>query len=155
MSTVTKADPYLDHYAYELATDPKAKIVFKQYEKKLVDRTDHIIQMAQGERDEVKSAKDWEIIGELVKFFADEFSDEWDEFVKSLPDIRSSRNEGGYSSTREIKYLGALPQRLIKMIKVIFPFQQFDKKFMYKLIRKFPVFQVGGVGNLSKGRSII
>ncbi|MCK9371329.1 hypothetical protein M0R04_15555 [Candidatus Dojkabacteria bacterium] len=155
MGAIQQPDPFIDQYIYEKATDPSAKIVWKQYQKKLVDRTDHIIQMAHGNRDVVKSSDDWAIVEELVNFWADEFPQEYQDFKSQIPDIRASRNAGGYSSTREIKYLGALPQRFIKMIQIIFPYQQFNKEFMYKLIRKFPGFKIGGVNNLSKGRVII
>jgi hypothetical protein len=148
-------DPYLDHYIYEKTADPTANIVWKQFQKHLVDRTNRIVELARGNRDVIKSSSDWTVLEELVKFWGEEFPQEYQEFKASIPDIRSSRNAGGYSKTKEIKYLGALPPRLIKMIRVIFPFQQFDKAFMYKLIRKFPLFKVGGVNNLSKGSVII
>ena len=148
-------DPYIDHYIYEKTTDPTANIVWKQYQKRLVDRTNKIIELAHGERDVVKSQSDWTVLEELARFWADEFPQEYQEFKASIPDIRGSRNDGGYSKSREMKYLGALPPRFIKMIRVIFPFQQFDKSFMYKLIKKFPMFKIGGVDNMSKGRSII
>lgn len=152
---IETVDPYISHYIYEKATDPTANIVWKQYEKRLVDKTNRIIELAHGERDTVKSQSDWDVLGELIKFWTEEFPNEYQEFKASIPDIRGSRNDGGYSKSREIKYLGAMPPRLMKMIKVIFPFQQFDKSFMYKMIKKFPLFKVGGEGNLSKGRSII
>jgi len=148
-------DPYMSHYVYEKTVDPKAPIVWKQYQKRLVDRTNRIIELAHGERDTVKSQSDWTVVEELLNFWADEYPLEYGEFRKTIPEIRGSRNAGGYSSSGEIKYLGALPPRFVKMIKVIFPFQQFDKAFMYKLIKRFPMFKIGGEGNLSKGKSII
>jgi hypothetical protein len=155
MDTIQLPDPYIDHYIYEKATNPKSHIVWKQYRKSMVERTDRIIELAHGQRDVVKSQSDWTVVGELLNFWAEEYPQEYQEFRKSIPDIRGSRNDGGYSKTREIKYLGALPPRFMKMIRVIFPFQQFDKSFMYKMIKRFPLFKVGGVGNMSKGRSII
>jgi hypothetical protein len=155
MGAIQQMDPYMDHYIYEKATDPSAHIVWKQYQKKLVDRTDHIIELAHGNRDVVKSGGDWKIVEELVSFWADEFPLEYQDFKSQIPDIRASRNAGGYSSTKEIKYLGALPQRFIKMIQIIFPFQQFNKEFMYKLIRKFPGFKIGGVVNMSSGSTVL
>ena len=155
MDTIQTPDPYLDHYIYERATNPKSHIVWKQYRKSMVERTDRIIELAHGQRDTVKSQSDWAVVEELLKFWAEEFPQEYQEFKITIPEIRRSRNDGGYSSTREMKYLGALPPRFIKMIRVIFPFQQFDKSFMYKLIKRYPGFKIGGVDNMSKGRVII
>jgi hypothetical protein len=148
-------DPYVQHYVYEKMADPTAHIVWKQYEKRLVDKTNRIIELAHGERDVVKSMSDWTVVGELLKFWYEEYPLEYQEFKSSVIDARRSRNSDGYSTTREIKYVGALPPRFMKMIQVIFPFQQFDKAFISKLIKRFPMFKVGGVDNMSKGRSII
>lgn len=155
MSTIQTVDPYLAHYVYEKTVNPNTPIVWKQYEKRLVDRTDRIIELSKGERDTVKSEGDWMIVGELLKFWAEEYPLEYYEFRKTIPEIRNSRNSGGYSQSREIKYLGALPSRFMKMIKVIFPFQQFDKSFMYKFIRKFPLFKVGGENNMNVGKQVL
>ena len=148
-------DPYLSQYVYAKATNPKFKLVWKQYQKKLVDRVDHIVELAQGNRDVVKSLKDWEIVGELFKFFADEWPAEYQEFRKTIPDIRRSRRAGGYSESRETRYVGALPPRFMRMLKAVFPQQQFDKSFANKLVRKIPLLKVGGENNLSKGATII
>jgi hypothetical protein len=148
-------DPYISHYVYEKMTDPTANIVWKQYEKRLVDKTNRIIELAHGERDAIKSQSDWAVVGELLKFWYEEYPMEYQEFKSSVLDARRSRNADGYSSTREIKFVGAIPPRFMKMIKVIFPFQQFDKAFVNKLVKRFPMFKVGGVDNMSKGKSII
>ena len=69
---------------------------------------------------------------------------EWHEFKTSIPDIRRTRSEGGYSQTKEIKYIASVPPRFMKMVKVIFPAQEWDKKFMTKFIKRFPLFKIGG-----------
>lgn len=155
MSKVATIDPYLAHYVYEKDTNPNAPIVWRQYRKSLVDKVDHIVELARGNRETIATLKDWEIVGEILKFFAEEWPDEFNSFKASIPDIRSSRRADGYSESREVKYIAALPPRFERMIKSIFPSQQFDKKFIYKLIRKFPVFRVAGVSNMSKGGIII
>jgi hypothetical protein len=155
MTKLTTVDPYMAHYVHEKEANPNASIVWKTYQKKMVDKVDRIVELAHGYRDTVNTLKDWEVVGELLKFFAEEWPHEFNSFKEQIPDIRSSRRADGYSSTREIKYVAALPPRFERMIKSIFPSQQFDKKFIYKLIRKFPVFKVGGVNNLSKGSIII
>jgi hypothetical protein len=99
--------------------------------------------------------KDWEIVGELVKLFAEKWRSEFEQFKSIIPDIRSTRRAGGYSESKEIKYVGAFPGRLLKLIKAIFPDQQFDKQFVNKFVKKFPLFVVGGKNNLGKGSVII
>jgi hypothetical protein len=155
MDTIQQPDQFIDSYIYEKTTNPDARIVWKQYERRLVDRTDRIVELAHGERDVVKTQSDWHVVSELLNFWCDEFPLEFQDFKNQIVDIRRSRNADGYSSTREIKYVGALPPRFMKMIKIIFPFQQFDKTFMNKLVNKITLFKVGGENNMSKGRSII
>lgn len=155
MSTLTTLDPYLPHYVYEKQRNPKADLVWKKFQKKHVDAVDRIVELARGNRDKVKGQKDWDIVEEIVNLFANTWKEEFDQFKATIPDIRSTRRAGGYSASREIKYIGAMPGRLIKLIKAIFPDQQFDKSFMDKFIKKFPLFMVGGSSNLGKGRIII
>lgn len=152
---IESVDPYLPHYIYEKANNPETKLYWKAYAKDVVLTIDKIVEMARGERDVVKSQKDWEIVGELLKFYAYKWKDEFEEFKKTIPDIRSSRRADGKSDSGEIMYVGALPQRFIRLIRAIFPFQQFDKKFIWKLVRKFPLFKVAGENNLSKGTVVL
>lgn len=154
-SKVETIDPHLSTYIYVKKTNPKAPIVWRQYERRLVDSVDRLVELAHGERDLVKSLKDWEIVIEIVKFFADEWPDEWNSFKATIPDIRHTRREGGYSETGEIKYVGAIPPRLMRMIKAIFPLQEFDKRFVNKFVSKFPLFKVGGEQNMGGGGIII
>lgn len=155
MSDIQTLDPYLGVYVYEKNTNPKAPLVWKRFKKKHVDSVDRLVELTRGNRETVTSLKDWEIVGEILKFFAEEWPDEFVSFKSSIPEIRSSRRSDGYSESREIRYLAALPPRFERMIKWAFPLQQFDKKFTNKLIKKFPVFKVAGVNNMSKGKSII
>lgn len=148
-------DPYLAQYVFEKQKDPTAPIVWKRFEKRMVDKVDTIVELAQGHRETVTNLKDWEILGKLLEFFATEWPEEFYDFKTQMADIRQSRNADGYSATREIKYVIALPPRFERMIKSIFPFQQFDKKFVNKMARKFPVFKVGGVNNSGNGRLMI
>ena len=140
---IQTVDPYLPHYIYEKATNPKTRLVWRVYAKDIVRTIDKIVEMARGQRDKVKSGKDWEIVEELLKFFAVKWPAEFNEFRSAIPDIRSSRRDGGYSENKEIKYVGALPVRFMRLIKAVFPEQQFDKKFIYKLVRRIPLFRVG------------
>ena len=144
MSNIIKPDQHLATYVYEKQTNPRARLVWRSYQRKIVDAIDRIVELAHGERDCVKSDNDWRIVESLLKFFADEWPDEFNDLKSSIPDIRSSRRDGGYSESKEIKYVGAIPPRFMKMVKAIFPAQQWDKKFVNKFVKKFPLFKVGG-----------
>jgi len=118
---------------------------------KLVKRVDNdlaelIWRMADyGRRSKIETEKDWKVIEGLIDLFIARFRFEADEFLTTVKQIRNFK-EGtkGYSKNREILHLASLPTRLQKLIKICFPMQQFDKKFMYKFIKRMPVFRVGG-----------
>jgi len=143
MSKILKPDPYIDQYVFEKQTDPNSVIVLKQFEKRIVDRVDYIVQLAHGQRDTITTENDWKVFEELVKFFSDQWPNEFREFKEAIPDIRSAKG-AGYSKSREIMHVGSIPPRLMKLTKAIFPSQQWDKKFISKLTRRFPLFKVGG-----------
>ncbi len=132
-------------YVYEKETNPNSVIMMRQFQKQVVDAVDRIVELAHGQRDLVKTDNDWKVVEELMGFWAKQWPHEYMEFKSAVDDIRETRNEGGYSSTKEIKYVGALPsQRFMKMLKAIFPAQQWDKKFSNKFVKRFPLFKVGG-----------
>jgi hypothetical protein len=144
---IQKVDPYLSQYVWEKSVNPDAPIVWRQYQREVVEDVDRLVELAHdktGHRENVASQKDWEVVEELINFFAKKWPKEYWEFRKSIPDIRSSRRDGGYSEHKLMMYVAALPPRLERLIKAIFPAQQFNKQFTWKLIRKFPLLKVGG-----------
>lgn len=145
MGKILKPDQHLATYVYEKMTNPEAQIMLRAFERSLVEEVDSIVELAHGERDAVTSESDWKVFEELLKFWAKRWPDEYSEFKSVVSDIRATRNDGGYSQSKEIRYVGALPsQRFMKMVKAIFPHQQWDKKFTSKFVKRFPLFQVGG-----------
>lgn len=119
--------------------------MLRAYKRDVVETVDSIVELAHGQRDFIKSENDWKVVEELLKFWAKKWPHEYIEFKQSVADIRETRADGGYSKSKEIKYVGALPsQRFMKMIKAIFPAQQWDKTFTQKFVNKFPLFKVGG-----------
>ena len=116
---------------------------------------DKLLELSHGNRDVVKTEKDWEVVFALLRFFHDRWPDEFNDFKSQIPDIRGSRRAGGKSAEGNLMYVGALPPRFIRLIRTIFPLQQFDKKFIWKIVKKIPLFKVAGVNNLSKGTIII
>jgi hypothetical protein len=146
MSDLVTVDPFMPLYAYEKLTDPKKNIVLRQYRKSLVEGVDRLVEKARG-RQAVATESDWALIEDIIKFFRNEWPDEWIEFENAVPDIRHSRGAGGYSKSKEIKYVGSIPRRLDRLIKKIFPYQQWDKKFVNSLVKRFKIFKVGGEMN--------
>lgn len=145
MSNIQRPDQHLATYVTEKMLNPDSQFVVRAFEREVVDTVDAIVELAHGERDFVRTDSDWRVFEELLKFWAKRWPDEYMEFKSAVSDIRATRNSGGYSQSKEIKYVGALPsQRFMKMVKSIFPAQQWDKKFTNKFVKKFPLFKVGG-----------
>ena len=142
MNLVTP-DPYRSVYDYKSMEEPGFAYGFVPIEKWKVDSINGIIKELSG-TDVVKTERDWNAVAQLVVFFIRTFPEEWKQFRDTIPDIRETRREGGYSRSKEIKYVGALPFRLERMIKICFPYQQFNKEFVYKFVKRFKIFQVGG-----------
>lgn len=141
---IHKLDQYIDLYRVEKMMNPTAVIVAKQFQKRIVSAVDRIVELSHGERDFIKSDSDWKVVGEIIKFFANEWPNEWIEFKNAMGDIKQIKGEG-MSRSRGIMHVGSIPPRLMKMIKIIFPAQQWDKKFTSKFVRRFPLFKVGEI----------
>lgn len=134
-------------YAYEKATNPEKVMVMRAFRQRDVEDVDRLVEISKGNRETVKTENDWQVLNELCVFYIQRWPQEWMDFRSTMPDIRQTRKSRGYSTSKEIKYVAAIPPRLMKLIKVIFPYQQWNKKFLYEFIRRFKPFQVAGVGN--------
>jgi hypothetical protein len=141
MSDLVTVDPFTPLYTYEKMKDPSKHLVIRAFKKSLVMGVDRLVELARG-RDSISTDSDWMVLERVVEFYANEWPEEWAEFVKTIPDIRATRNEKGLSVSKEIKYVGAIPPRLERLIKVVFPHQVWDKKFLYSLVRRFKIFKV-------------
>lgn len=142
MDLVT-VDPYEKLYKYEQVTNPNVVIGYRVHKKSDVEAVDRLVLKSRG-RQEVKTESDWQLLGDIITFFADRWPVDWAQFAKAVPDIRTTRRAGGYSKSKEIKYVASLPYKLERLIKTCFPMQQFDKKFVYSLIRRYKIFKIGG-----------
>jgi hypothetical protein len=147
MSKIVKPDSYLPFYILEKQQNPQKKMWWLALKQRDVDTIDHLVEISKGKRETVSSAKDWEIMDELLSFFIQRWPNEFNDFKESMELIRQSRLKGGYSRSGEIKYTASLPPRLERLIKAIFPLQQFNKEFIYKLINHYKIFKVGGEKN--------
>lgn len=116
----------------------------KLHRKKDVDDVNYLIRISHGCGGKVETDKDWGVVAKLFEFWTRKWPEEWDEFGKSIIETRQTRlNRKGTNASNEIKYVGALPSRFIKLIQTIFPEQQFDKKFVYALTNKIKITKVG------------
>ncbi len=144
--TIEQLDPFMPLYVQKKMEDPNNRFVLRQFRSDDVMFFDKMIQLTQG-KTKVVTTQDWDNLREVVTYFAKRWPEEFSEFRKTMEDIRHSRNTGGYSKSREIKYVGALPPRLERIIKKLYIEQEMDKKFMNLLVKKMPVFKVGGENN--------
>ena len=95
-------------------------------------------------RQSVKSESDWLIVSKIFEFWTRRWPQEWQEFADSIKDIRATRlNKKGTSASNEIKYVGAIPYKFMRLLQNVFPFQNFDKKFVYELTRRVNIVKVG------------
>lgn len=143
MNNLLIPDPYDSIYEYKGLEDPSFQYGLIPLPRWKVDAVNDLLNRYKG-ADAVKTEKDWNSVAGLVVFFIQNFPQEWAEFRKTIPDIRETRRSGGYSKSREIRYVASLPFRLERLIKVLFPHQQFDKLFVNKFVKRFKIFQVGG-----------
>lgn len=121
---------------------------YKLYPKPAVDIVDGLVRLTRGRGgDTVTTEYDWKLVEDLVNFWVQQYPKEAKEFFTSVSGIREAREGNkGYSTSKEMQYIASFPSdmRLIKIIRIYFPYQQFDKKFMTKFIRRFPKFKIGG-----------
>lgn len=140
-------DPYLGLYAYEKKHNPSKRIVLRAYKKSLVLGIDWLEREIGGGRQKVETVDDWVAISKILEFWTRGWPGEWEEYVKDMQKIRSTRaRKDGYSKQKGragVRYLAAIPPRLMKLIKVFFPFQQWDRAFVDKFTNNIKISKVG------------
>ena len=144
--SIVAPDPYQSLHEFEQSQNPDYDIAYQPIERWKVRAIDDLVGRARG-ADVVKTEKDWNLVAGCVVFYIKVWPQEWTEFKKSVDNIRVTRGSGGYSKSREFRYVGALPPRLERIIKTCFPNQGFDKTFVNKFVKKFQAFKVGGERN--------
>lgn len=118
-------------------------VKYRPYPKHVVEGVDYLVRISRG-RTDVKTANDWALVAKIFEFWTRIFPHEWQEFASSIKDIKATRlRKDGKSRLGEIKYVAALPYRFERLIKTCFPKQQFDKEFVYKLVKNVKIVQVG------------
>lgn len=144
--SLTIPDPYESAYQAQKLMDPSFTFELKPFKKRDVNAVDSLIKEI-GPRETVTSESDWQALEKVVKFYIERWPNDFKEFADSIPSIRQSRNAGGYSDSKEIRYVAALPYKLERLIKNFFPLQQYDKDFVYKLASRIKLLKIGGEQN--------
>lgn len=114
--------------------------------KKDVQAADYLLKIS-GIREDVVTSDDWMIVAKLFEFYTRKWPEDWADFVEQIKDIRASRaRRDGYSRERGMegtRYLASIPVRLMRLIKIIFPKQQWDRDFTQRFIDNIKVTRVG------------
>lgn len=136
MQNLQTSDPF------EALYDP-ATVQYARVPKHIVQQIDKLVVESRG-RTDVQTESDWVLVSKIFEFWTRAFPNEWAEFAEQIRLIKDTRlNKQGYSQSREIRYVGALPIRFERLIKTCFPNQQFDKSFMSKLTNHIKIVRVG------------
>lgn len=108
-----------------------------------IQAIDQLVKIGRG-RQTITSDSDWMVVAKIFEFWTRRWPQEWQEFGSTIKDIRETRlNKQGMSESGDTKYVGALPLRLMKIIQIIFPLQQFNKKFVNNLVKRIKIIKVG------------
>lgn len=143
MSDLVIPDPYESVYEFEKMKNPNFQYTHVQVPKVTLRAVDSLLNKV-GARDDIKTESDWLALEEVFKFYEAFWPDDARDFKKAIPDIRSISAPGGYSESKEIRYVGAVPPILMRLMKIVFPNQQWDKKFSNRFVQKYKTFDVGG-----------
>ena len=111
-----------------------------------LSQVEKIVELAKGRPTFVDGDKDWEVIWELFTLWYTEYPEQYDEFQKSIAEIRREiKNKNGM-----FKENGAdlwqrqleIPVTFYNMIKAIYPDQKWDRKFVKGLALRIPILKV-------------
>jgi hypothetical protein len=107
---------------------------------------ERIVELAKDRPTFVDGDKDWEVIWELFVLWYSEYPEQFDEFQKSIAEIRNNlkdskgmiREDGADLWQRQLE----IPATFYSMIKAIYPDQKWDRKFVSGLARRIPILKV-------------
>lgn len=118
------------------------------FQRHVVDATDAIVIAAKknGSKDKVQTSKDWETMAVIVNVWSILHPKDYSRFVESQKKIKanlinrnaSAKGKGGAI----IQHKMEMTPQLMQMIKVIFPLQEWDSKFIAQFTRKMPLFKI-------------
>lgn len=114
-----------------------------------LDNVEAIIKKSGGSKTGyVETDKDWEILRDLFILWAGAYPDEAQQFKDDVTLLQSEnisskgivRGTGGSMVQHQLE----IPGRWWKLVRVIFPLQKMDDKFVRSLSKQFSIFTVSG-----------
>lgn len=123
-----------------------AGIEMVPYEREFVKFADLVTEMviANGRHATVEDEGDWKIINLLYKGWSIMYPHDVKDFERHMEDVRTHTFvEKGIIKEGEamMQYLMEVPKPLHDMVCAIYPLQQWDRKFVYGLLERFPGFK--------------
>lgn len=144
MNKLIIPDAYESTYSAMQQMDPSFQYTHIPVRRDKVEAIDKLLEEV-GPRELIQTEEDYGALEKVFKFYTTFWPEDAVSFKKAIPDIRSSRNEGGYSQSKETKFVGAIPPILMRLIKIAFPMQQWDKNFSNTFVKRYKTFNVGGM----------
>jgi hypothetical protein len=115
------------------------------FETPLVKFVDHIIdeRIRLGRPTKITNDNHWSLILFIVNGWYALYPEYASEFIEHMKRVRRTANALGVAREGEaiLQHQIEVPQSLFSMIKVAFPEQKWDKKFVLKFARKLPAFK--------------
>lgn len=117
-----------------------------QVSKRKLDIVDKIVELAKDRPTFVDGDKDWEVIWELFKLWYSEYPEQYDDFQRSVSEIRKNmktangvfKEDGSDLWQRQLE----VPVTFYNMIRAIYPNQKWDRKFVRGLAMRIPILKV-------------
>lgn len=152
MNTATdieELDPFMPLYVWDKQQNPDERFVLRQFRADYVKFVDHLLieRKKLGCNNNVVADKDWDLVKYAFEKYAQFWPQEYKEFKEQMSLIRHTRTNKAYSESKGVMYVGALPLRFERMLKVLFPELEVNKAFLWKLVRRMRIFKVTGEGN--------
>lgn len=109
---------------------------------KMVDK---IVDLRKGRPSFVDGDKDWEVIWELFVLWYTEYPEQYEEFSKSIALIRDNlKNSNAMIKEGDslMQHQLEVPEMFHRMIKICYPDQKWDRKFVREISRRIPILKV-------------
>jgi hypothetical protein len=110
-----------------------------------LNKVDDIMELRKGRPTFVDGDKDWEVIIKLFELWVDEYPEDYDAFKDSISIIKSGLTRAdGISKEGEamMQHQLEVPEMFHKMVKICYPDQVWDRKFVKGLAFKLPILKV-------------
>lgn len=110
-----------------------------------LNKVDRIMELRRGRPTFVDGDQDWVVLVELFKLWADEYPDQFQEFANSISIIKSElNNKNAIAKDGEamMQHQLEVPEMFYKMVKIVYPDQVWDRKFVKGLARNIPIMKV-------------